>query len=150
MLSCVRRIKECHVTPDLRILIDTFCKRLLHDIPVSIYRNAREDGCDDSSYSTSNTNTHYNINRGSRIFESEDAPILQQDGKFRCGQSHMVGYYAEEKVLSMLESGIQARYDQRTFKSSSRLVKGTLAECLPLPYLAPCIKHTELHIENNW
>jgi hypothetical protein len=65
------------MSTNLRVLIDTFRKRPHCHIPVGIDRYTCEDGCDDGCYSTSCTKTHSDVDRHSRAFKSEDAPVLQ-------------------------------------------------------------------------
>jgi hypothetical protein len=60
----------------VRILVDAFRERLLHDVPVSLNWNASEGRCDDSGQSACYADTHDNVDGQSRPLEREDAPIL--------------------------------------------------------------------------
>jgi hypothetical protein len=61
---------------NLRILIDTFRKRSHGHVPVGVDRDTCEDGCHDGRSSTGYTKSHDNVDWHSRVFESEDAPVL--------------------------------------------------------------------------
>jgi hypothetical protein len=61
----------------------------------------------------------------------------------------MVGDDAEEEVLLSLERILRRVLMTHTFKSNMAFSCGTFNKCLPLPYLAPWIRHAEVKIEKS-